>query len=126
MEKVSIELSFEADKLEALEYCLEKERTTAKKKMAESLQQLYEEKVPEAVREYLERKFGTLENFNRRCWTSFWSHRYGDWAEIEPDDPCMDSVALEWRRFATEQVCDFMKWEIEAVRRYSQHRFRRA
>ena len=34
----------------------QKERTTAKKKMAESLQQLYEEKVPEAVREYLERK----------------------------------------------------------------------
>ena len=56
MEKVVIELPFEADKLEALEYCLEKERTTAKKKMAESLQQLYEEKVPEAVREYLERK----------------------------------------------------------------------
>lgn len=56
MEKVSIELSFEADKLEALECCLQKERTTVKKKMAESLQQLYEEKVPEAVREYLERK----------------------------------------------------------------------
>ena len=56
MEKVNIELSFDADKLEALEYCLEKERTTAKKKMAESLQQLYEEKVPEAVREYLDRK----------------------------------------------------------------------
>lgn len=56
MEKVSIELSFEADKLEALEHCLQKERTTVKKKMAESLQQLYEEKVPEAVREYLERK----------------------------------------------------------------------
>ena len=37
MEKVSIELSFEADKLEALEYCLQKERTTVKKKMAESL-----------------------------------------------------------------------------------------
>lgn len=56
MEKVNIELSFETDKLEALEYCLQKERTTVKKKMAESLQQLYEEKVPEAVREYLERK----------------------------------------------------------------------
>lgn len=56
MEKVNIELSFDADKLEALEYCLEKERTTAKKRMAELLQQLYEEKVPEAVREYLDRK----------------------------------------------------------------------
>lgn len=56
MEKVNIELSFDAEKLEALEYCLEKERTTVKKRMAESLQQLYEEKVPEAVREYLDRK----------------------------------------------------------------------
>ena len=56
MEKVNIELSFDADKLEALEYCLEKERTTVKKRMAELLQQLYEEKVPEAVREYLDRK----------------------------------------------------------------------
>ena len=56
MEKAIIELSFDADKLEALEYCLEKERTNAKKRMADALQQLYEEKVPEAVREYLERK----------------------------------------------------------------------
>ena len=56
MEKAIIELSFDADKLEALEYCLEKERTTVKKRMAELLQQLYEEKVPEAVREYLDRK----------------------------------------------------------------------
>ena len=56
MEKAIIELSFDADKLEALEYCLEKERTNAKKRMADALQQLYEEKVPEAVREYLDRK----------------------------------------------------------------------
>lgn len=56
MEKAIIELPFDADKLEALEYCLEKERTNAKKRMAELLQQLYEEKVPEAVREYLDRK----------------------------------------------------------------------
>ena len=56
MEKAIIELSFDADKLEALEYCLEKERTNAKKRMADALQQLYEEKVPEVVREYLDRK----------------------------------------------------------------------
>ena len=56
MEKVNVELSFDAEKLEALEYCLEKERTTVKKRRADALQQLYEEKVPEAVREYLERK----------------------------------------------------------------------
>ena len=52
MEKVNVELTFDAEKLEALEYCLEKERTNVKKRMADALQQLYEEKVPEAVREF--------------------------------------------------------------------------
>ena len=56
MQKVEITLSFEAEKLEALEYHLKKERTSAKKQLDEALQKLYEEKVPEAVREYLERK----------------------------------------------------------------------
>ena len=42
MEKVNVELSFDAEKLEALEYCLEKEWTTVKKRMADALQQLYE------------------------------------------------------------------------------------
>ena len=56
MQKVEITLSFEAEKLEALECHLKKERTSAKKQLDEALQKLYEEKVPEPLREYIDSK----------------------------------------------------------------------
>ena len=56
MQKVEIILSFEAEKLEALEYHLKKERTSAKKQLDEALQKLYEDKVPEPLREYIDSK----------------------------------------------------------------------
>ena len=56
MQKVEITLSFEAEKLEALEYHLKKERTSAKKQLDEALRKLYEDKVPEPLREYIDSK----------------------------------------------------------------------
>ena len=56
MQKVEITLSFEAERLEALEYHLKKERTSAKKQLDEALRKLYEEKVPEPLREYIDSK----------------------------------------------------------------------
>ena len=54
MEKVTITLTFEKEQLDALEHFLKKENTTVQKRMDETLKQLYEKSVPEAVREYLE------------------------------------------------------------------------
>ena len=56
MKKVEITISFEEEKLEALEISLRKEKSSVQKKMQEELAALYEKSVPEAVREYLERK----------------------------------------------------------------------
>lgn len=56
MKKVEIILSFDEEKLEALEYSLRKEKTTVKKKLDEALTDLYEQSVPGPVREYLDRK----------------------------------------------------------------------
>lgn len=56
MAKIEITLTFDGEKMDALEYALRKERTTVKKQMDEALRQLYETKVPEAVRDYLNRK----------------------------------------------------------------------
>ena len=56
MKKVEITLSFDEEKLEALEFVLRKEKTTVKKKLDEALVQLYAQSVPEPVREYLESK----------------------------------------------------------------------
>lgn len=54
MEKVNITLAFGQEKLNALEFYLKKEKTTAQRRLEESLAQLYEQAVPEPVREYLD------------------------------------------------------------------------
>lgn len=54
MEKNEITLSLDSEKMEALVFYLGKENSTVQKKMAEALRQLYEQAVPEPVREYLD------------------------------------------------------------------------
>ena len=54
MEKVNITLAFDQEKLNALEFYLKKEKTTAQRRLEESLAQLYERTVPAPVREYLD------------------------------------------------------------------------
>ena len=54
MKKISITISFEDEKLDALEFSLRKENTSVQAKMDEALRQLYERTVPEPVREYLD------------------------------------------------------------------------
>lgn len=54
MKKVNITLTIDDEKLGALEFSLQKAGTTVQKKMDEALRQLYEETVPEPVREYLD------------------------------------------------------------------------
>ena len=56
MQKTEITLSFDGEKLDALEFYLKKENATVQKRMNEALTELYEDTVPEAVREFLDRK----------------------------------------------------------------------
>ncbi|MGE4565487.1 MAG: beta-galactosidase [Victivallaceae bacterium] len=70
-------------------------------------------------REFLRRKYGTLDALNAAYWSAFWSHTYTSWDEIEPDDPFVDGLALDFRRFNTWQICDFMHMEAEPLRFHS-------
>ena len=54
MEKNEIQLHFDSEKMEALVFYLKKENTGVQSKMDEALRQLYEQVVPEPVREYLD------------------------------------------------------------------------
>ena len=56
MSKLDITLTFDDEKLDALEFYLKKENSTVQKRMDEALRKLYEEMVPEAVREFVDRK----------------------------------------------------------------------
>ena len=58
MEKVNLSISIEDEKLEAMEIFLKKGSSSVQKKMEEALKNLYEEVVPEPVREFVEAKAG--------------------------------------------------------------------
>lgn len=71
-------------------------------------------------REYLEEKYDhDIEKLNAAWWTSFWSHRYNSFEQIEPPfdngETSIMGLNLEWKRFTTWITNDFMKAEIEAL-----------
>lgn len=69
-----------------------------------------------AFREWLQVRYGSLEALNRAWWTTFWSHRYSDWSQIEPVDPSNHGLMLDWTRFISDQVLDFYQEEIRPMR----------
>ncbi len=73
-----------------------------------------------AFRQWLERKYGSLEELNRRWWNSFWSHTYTDWAQIQSPAPHGESrlpaLTLDWKRFVTTQTAAFLQAEIAPLR----------
>lgn len=73
----------------------------------------------QAFRDWLRAKYGTLEALNRCWWTSFWSQRYTDWAQVEAPGPLGErsscSMWVDWRRFLTHQCKTFIQAERDAV-----------
>lgn len=76
----------------------------------------------EAFRNWLKEKYNhDLDQLNHSWWTTFWSHVYTDWSQIESPAPNGESILhglnLDWKRFVTHQTIDFLKNEIEPLRR---------
>jgi beta-galactosidase len=71
-------------------------------------------------RSWLKDKYGDLETLNQAWWSNFWSHTYSDWDNIESPAPqgmqSNHGLALDWKRFVSEQTIDFYKSEIEPLR----------
>ena len=66
MSKIEVTLTFDDEKLDALEFYLRKENGTVQKRMEEALRKLYEEMVPEEVREFVDRKAAAARDRSRR------------------------------------------------------------
>lgn len=73
-----------------------------------------------AFREWVQKKYGTLDKLNHAWWANFWSHTYTDWSQVHSPSPVGETsvhgLDLDWRRFVTHQTVDFMKTEIAAVK----------
>lgn len=73
-------------------------------------------------RNYLADKFEhDIEKLNKAWWTNFWSHRYTSFEQIDPPysngENSIMGLNLEWKRFTTWSMTDFMKFEIDTLKK---------
>ena len=75
----------------------------------------------DAFRSWLKARYGSLDELNHAWWTAFWSHTYTDWSQIESPSPLgeqgVHGLVLDWKRFVTERTLDFMKAEMDPLKR---------
>ncbi|MEE1357010.1 MAG: beta-galactosidase, partial [Clostridia bacterium] len=63
--------------------------------------------------EWCRKKYNNdIELLNHEWWTTFWSHKYADFEQIEPPssigETCVHGLTVDWKRFCTDQTFDFM------------------
>ena len=69
---------------------------------------------------WLKQRYGTIENLNKAWYTTFWSHTYQNFEQIESPSPrgetFLHGLNLDWKRFVTDRTVDFVKAETQAIR----------
>ncbi len=83
----------------------------------------------EAFRVWLKKRYGTLEELNRRWTSAFWNHTFFDWEEIvppnalseqySPDRTAFQPISLDYCRFQSDSLLDCYRLEYEAIKRHS-------
>ncbi|KAA8997333.1 beta-galactosidase [Affinibrenneria salicis] len=70
----------------------------------------------QGFRRWLQQRYQTLDKLNAAWWSTFWSHTYSDWSQIESPAPqgevSIHGLNLDWRRFCSSQATDFCAQEI--------------
>ena len=71
---------------------------------------------------WLKEKYGSLDAINEKWWTTFWSHRYTKWEQIESPtrnwmgERDVHGLRLDWLRFTTDQHISFYRAETAPLR----------
>lgn len=72
-----------------------------------------------AFRDWLRERYQTIENLNDRWCTTFWSHTYDSFDQVEAPSAIGESslmaLNLDWKRFVTDQTISFVEQEIRAI-----------
>ncbi len=81
---------------------------------------------PEAkaqFRAWLQTKYGTVGELNRRWWTSYWSQTYNSFDQIPVHDRDENpALLLDWQRFATDTWVSYTQNQVTAIRAHADAR----
>lgn len=74
----------------------------------------------QAFRDWVEAKYETLDQLNKAWWTTFWSHTYTSFSQVESPAPHGETFVhgqnLDWKRFVTDQTLDFYRHEVKPLK----------
>jgi beta-galactosidase len=74
----------------------------------------------QAFREWLNDRYGSLEAVNKAWYTSFWSHAFTDWDEIQTPtdlgDTSVPAMRLDYDRFQSESILACYRGEADILR----------
>jgi beta-galactosidase len=80
-----------------------------------------------AFRDWLRRKYRTLDELNARWGTAFWSQIYSDWSQIDLPFPTPafhnPTLMLDFRRFTSDSATAHLNDQAEILRRYRPNDF---
>jgi beta-galactosidase len=83
----------------------------------------YDDASAAAFREWLARRYVTVETLNEAWGTAFWSQRYADWSEVEPPRAALSvrnpAQLLDFQRFSSDALLAHHRAETEVLRRHS-------
>jgi beta-galactosidase len=75
--------------------------------------------VQAGFKEWLKRKFGTVEALNQAWGLVYWGQLLGSWDELPPRDGILNpGWKVEWERYQRSLVTDFLGWQAKLVREY--------
>jgi beta-galactosidase len=79
--------------------------------------------VQAGFKEWLKRKFGTVDAMNEAWGLVYWGQLVGSWDELPPRDGIINpGWKLEWERYQRWLVTDFLAWQARLVREYAEPR----
>jgi beta-galactosidase len=91
----------------------------------------YCERCEAAFREWLKKRYGTLDNVNKAWNTRFWGHTFYDWDEIVAPNELSEEwagnrtnfqgISLDYRRFQSDSLLECYKLEYEAIKKHTPH-----
>jgi len=91
----------------------------------------YCERCEAAFREWLKKRYGTLDNVNKAWNTRFWGHTFYDWDEIVAPNELSEEwagnrtnfqgISLDYRRFQSDSLLECYKLEYDAIKKQTPH-----
>ncbi len=81
-------------------------------------------------RTWLRERYGSLDRLNEAWWTTFWSHRFTDWAQVVPPNALSEhwrgpnhtafqGITLDYLRFTSDNLLRTFREEKAAIRAHS-------